>query len=511
MNSIAMVAKHDLSFLIPAQTLGDLIPSFEAAWQEEGGVCVTDASGAVLYSSLRDAQTCDVHAPIVIEREVMGQVGLCARDNQDQAARAAAFLAQSLSYLALENRRNRQLADEVLARYDELNLVYDLGALISNQGLSQDEIVRTVLIETNRILDAEAGAIFIYDDKQAELTPVSFFGQDDPAFWRGRVRELALSIMYAYETAQLLDGGRVLCAPLRHGEERLGALVLMYGDQNKTFSANDMNLLTTLTYNTALFIQAAHLYEHLRQRNLELEQALNDLKSARDELSRAQQLSLIGQTVGGLIHDMRNPLNVVMGYAGLLQEGGLSADESREYSTQIIQYVTTFSSMAQEILDYTQSNDRLEKKVVTVEDYLDFIYNLLNPPGLTRSIQISLNVDAARGSSIDIDPQRFSRVFQNLVNNAIDAIEEHGGSRVEIRAETLPDQHLRFMVLDDGPGVPQDMVEKIFEPFVTGKSHGTGLGLAIVERMIAKHGGAIHYETGPNGGACFVFTLPRAD
>jgi len=509
MNNLFAPAKIDLKDVLPATMLEHLIPPFEALFGFEGMVGVRDNQGQVYYGSASEDCVRYSYAPIVVDGQEIGTLGLCRQTSDFRTQNALDYLGRSLSAVALETWRQRKLSSEVLERYDELNLIYDMGTLISSQGLAQDEIVKAVLNETNRIVRAEAGVIYIYSSRNHELTPVSYFGRSDELFWMGRTRELAMSTLYAYETAQLSDGGKVICAPLRHGEERLGALVLMYDRQDKTFSANDVNLLTTLTYNTALFIQAAHLYDRVEQRNKELEQALKDLKSARDELSRAEQLSIIGQTVSGLIHDMRNPLNIVMGYAGLLQEGGLSEEENREYATQIIQYVNTFSSMAQEILDYTQSDDRIEMKPVAVSNYMKYIEGLLNPPGLKRSVDIVVNADAAGEYKINIDTQRFARVFQNLVNNAVDAIEEHGGSRVEVRVESVDKKWLRFIIADDGPGVPPDMVSKIFEPFVTGKAHGTGLGLAIVDRMIAIHGGSIHYEAGPTGGACFVFTLPK--
>lgn len=492
-----------LNILLPTAVLDDLIPSFEALFHLAGQVNVVDADGQVHYGPADSAR--HATAPIMVKNLEIGTVGVCAPGDY---ADALDFLARSLSWVALETLRRREMGDELLERYDELNVIYGLGTLISSQGLSQDEIVHAVLKESSRILRADAGVIYLYNDGSRQLSPVSAFGRDDAQFWLGHMRELALSTLYAYETAQLSDNGRVICAPLRHGEELLGAVVLMSARQDKVFSANDVNLLTTLSYNTALFIQAARLYDRLAQRNRELEDALAELRAAREELSRSERLSIIGQTVGGLIHDMRNPLNIVMGYAGLLQEGGLSEDESREYATQIIRYVDTFSAMAQEILDYTQSDQKINKQPVDVADYMETIRNLLSPPGLKRSIQIIVNGEAARGAVICIDAQRFGRVFQNLVNNAVDAIEEKGGTRVEITAELVSGM-VRFFVTDDGPGIPPELVPHIFEPFVTNKAHGTGLGLAIVDRMVHIHGGAIHYETAPGGGARFVFTVPR--
>lgn len=495
--------KIKLSQLLTPDILNDLIPAFESLFGLENQVNVIDSEGQFAYGTddecLRQSIT-----PIMVNDQEIGTIGVCTGGYDD----AVAFLARSLSAVALETFRRRQHGDELIARYNELNVVYGLGTLIANKGLSQDEIVDAVLHEANGILGADAGVIYVYNDQLREMHPVSYFGRDDKQFWLGHMRELALSTLYAYENAQLSDNGKVICAPLRHGDELLGAVVLISSQQEKAFSANEVNLLTTLSHNTALFIQAARLFERLELRNNELEQALGDLQTAREELSRSERLAIIGQTVGGLIHDMRNPLNIVMGYAGLLQEGGLTEEESSEYATQIIRYVDTFSAMAQEILDYTQSDQKINKKPIEVVDYMEYIRALLLPPGLKRAVNIIVNAESASGYTVCIDSQRYGRVFQNLVNNAVDAIEEHGGTTVTVTAESTNDNMIRFVVADDGPGIPEHLVSTIFEPFVTNKAHGTGLGLAIVDRMVNIHGGTIRYERAANGGASFIFTVP---
>jgi signal transduction histidine kinase len=490
--------------LITQDILDDLLPAFESLFGLEGQVIIEDGEGYVVYGATNVDCLRQSIMPIIVSEQEIGTVGVCAGGYDE----AVAFLTRALSRIALETYRRRQHGDELIARYNELNVIYGLGTLIANRGLSQDEIVDAVLHEANEILLADAGVIYVYNDQLREMHPVSYFGRDDKQFWLGHMRELALSTLYAYETAQLSDNGKVICAPLRHGEELLGAVVLMSAQKDKAFSANDVNLLTTLSHNTALFIQAARLFERLELRKNELEQALGELQAARDELSRSERLAIIGQTVGGLIHDMRNPLNIVMGYAGLLQEGGLTDEESSEYATQIIRYVDTFSAMAQEILDYTQSDQKINKKPIEVVDYLEYIRGLLLPPGLKRTVNIIVNAEAASGYTVCVDAQRYGRVFQNLVNNAVDAIEEHGGTTVMVTAEPTNDNMIRFTVADDGPGIPEHLVATIFEPFVTNKAHGTGLGLAIVDRMVNIHGGSIRYQRGDNGGASFMFTVP---
>ncbi len=500
------MVKINLNSLLPVSALDSVIPAYEASLGHTCTIAVYDADYQLVYGRDQRLDTTTA-ATIQVDHEEIGYVGVGADVPADGMA-AAEFVARVLSLLATEARRRQQLTDETLARYNELNLIYTLGTSLV-RGTPQEQIAQTVLVETNRIVNADAGVIYLWDDEGSNLVPVSYFGENcDLPFWQGRVRELALSTLYAYEEAQLFDSDKLICAPLRSDEELLGALVFLYERDEKTFKANDLHLLTTLGMNTALFIYAAHLVEKLEQRNAELETTLAELQTTRDKLSQAERMSIIGQTVGGLFHDLKNPLNIILGYAGLLQEDDISLDERQQFAGQIIKYVGTISSMAQEILDYIQGDDSVGKTLVEVSTFIEQVRDLLMPPGIERRVQIHFDTSAAQGYIINVDPRRFARVFQNLVSNAVDAIESQGGSQVTIQAQPVRGA-IQFSVTDDGPGVPPQIIDSIFEPFVTfGKQHGTGLGLAIVTRMVSIHGGQIHYEPAPGGGARFVFTVP---
>jgi signal transduction histidine kinase len=503
------VSKPNLSILLPTTVLDDLIPSFETIFGRDGAVIIYDSDEMCHYGTPIKNLTCDLWATIWVDNEVVGKVGLYIEKDDPMLTRSVQHLGITLSYMATETWRRHQLADEVLERYDELNLIYGLGMNFV-QGMAQNEILQNVLIETNRILNADSGAMYVWQADKSSLTPVSYFGEKStPDFWDGRVREVALSTLYAYEQAQLFDSDKIICAPLRYNDELLGSLVLLYEHQEKSFKANDVNLVTTLMQNTSLFIYAARLIDRLARRTVELETTLTELQTTKDKLSQAERLSIIGQTVGTLVHDMRKPLSNVMGYAGLLQEPDLTHDERFQFAGQIIKYVEAFSSMAQEILDYIAGDQKLQKAFVRVDEYMSLVADMLMPPGLERSVRIHVNAGAANGYMMNVDSQRFMRVFQNLVNNAVDAIESKGGTQVEINVVPV-DNMLRFTVTDDGPGVPPQIAATLFNPFVTmDKPNGTGLGLAIVDRMVELHGGSISYETSPGGGACFVFSVPQ--
>jgi signal transduction histidine kinase len=489
------------------KVLDRLVGKFQTFLGSATLAAVFDANGKLLYGSRTADEFVDHRLELLVNNEVVGS--LCVYTPLDsQQLVMAEMLCESLSEIAIEMWRRDQISDELLVRYDELNLVYELGTKFA-EGTTKDAIVEFVLQETKRIIKPDAGVVYLLNE-QGRLDVASDFGNKvSPDFWGGRMRELAHGALNAYEHAMLFEVDKVICAPLRFNDARLGLLMLVYDSEDKQFRASDVNLLTTLTQSTALFIYAAQLLANLTEEKATLLRTLDELQATRDRLNHAERLSLVGQTVGSLVHDMRKPLSNVMGYAGLLQEPDLTHDERFQFADQIIKYIQVFSDMAQEVLDYTSGDAAVTKTPITVGQFMSFVTDLLMPPGLERSTQLIVDVSSAGDIMINVDAQRFSRVFQNLVNNAMDAIESHGGSKVEIAVESVG-RDIRFMITDDGPGVPEKIRETLFQPFVTfGKSNGTGLGLAIVDRMVQSHGGRIHYEQSPNGGARFVFTVPR--
>ena len=214
------VNSSNLHALLPQPTLRDVIEPFERVLNMQGMIMIYDVQGSLEYGPV-SAEGPVAQAPILVDNHPIGTVSICASLDESEIQDALAHLAHVLSLLATETLRRRNIADEVLERYDELNLIYDLAGLISSHDLSTEELLRSVLAETNRILRAEAGAIYIFEEDHSELVPISFFGRrSDEQYWQGRTRELALSTLYAFDTTQLFEGGRVICAPLRYDEER---------------------------------------------------------------------------------------------------------------------------------------------------------------------------------------------------------------------------------------------------------------------------------------------------
>jgi nitrogen fixation/metabolism regulation signal transduction histidine kinase len=125
---------------------------------------------------------------------------------------------------------------------------------------------------------------------------------------------------------------------------------------------------------------------------------------------------------------------------------------------------------------------------------------------------IDIEVLAAAVPEIKADRDQIVQVLTNLLQNAMDAVKgaSVAAPRIQVLVEPCRGDQVRIAVSDNGPGVSQPVVDKLFEPYVTTKAHGTGLGLPIVQRIVLEHGGEISYGTSALGGACFTILLPKA-
>jgi len=233
------------------------------------------------------------------------------------------------------------------------------------------------------------------------------------------------------------------------------------------------------------------------------------------EVLQAERLAVVGRFARSIVHDLKNPLNIISMTAEM---GGLSAP-SPERRTQarerISQQVERISEMINEILEFTQStHSGFVLAPMRYAEYLDVVLGDLRTEAALKSAELEF-ASPAPEVSVLINPKRLRRVFQNLVHNATDAMPE--GGRIWVRCKLIePDcagkgGEIVTEVEDSGPGIAPEIADRLFEAFATfGKAHGTGLGLSICKRIVEDHQGWIRARTEPGRGAIFAFGLPVA-
>lgn len=228
------------------------------------------------------------------------------------------------------------------------------------------------------------------------------------------------------------------------------------------------------------------------------------LKETREELVRAERLSALGQAASAIVHDFRQPVTVIQGHISLLRMDLDDVDAREEDIVVIEEQISRLNTMMSEILDFARGSDAMNPTAGSVQALIDDVTGSVRP--LFSQQQIALDVVPSYPGEWILDFPRTRRVLENLVRNAAAAVGPGGSVTLKSVQEN---GHLSILVEDTGPGIPVEIRERLFEPFVThGKREGTGLGLAIVKTFTEKQGGTVTVETSDKG-TRFRLDFPR--
>jgi signal transduction histidine kinase/DNA-binding response OmpR family regulator len=268
----------------------------------------------------------------------------------------------------------------------------------------------------------------------------------------------------------------------------------------------------------ALRMARDELELRVRERTAELETAKREVEEfshsvllAKEEVERGSKFK--DQFLSTMSHELRTPLNAVLGFSDLLADEryGPLNDRQQRYVAHINTGGKHLLKLISDILDLSKieaGRMELSREDVTVASAFSEVISALYP--LAEKKSQALLQQVARNLHVHADAMRFKQVLMNLAGNAIKFTPE--GGRIELAARQVDDQ-VRVEVRDNGPGIPPEQQQRIFEAFFrlteTGSAtEGTGLGLAITSRLVELHGGKLGIESQPGAGTCFYFSLP---
>ncbi|WP_044188491.1 sensor histidine kinase [Hyalangium minutum] len=251
--------------------------------------------------------------------------------------------------------------------------------------------------------------------------------------------------------------------------------------------------------------------EREHQKTAELNRALTELKGAQEHLIRVEKLAAVGQLAAGVGHELRNPLAAVRNAHAYLCKR-LARPEPLANDARVPQFLALMDR-------------ELNSCARIISDLLDFARERpvsLQPCPLRPLVEEAVGVVPAREQvrvlnqvpeALPVpllDRDQFRQVLINLVQNAVEAIPAGRPGEVVVRADGGGAEPLRVRVVDDGGGIPPDVLPRIFEPLFTTKKEGTGLGLAIVATRVQRHGGTLQVSSEQGRGSEFVIQLPPA-
>lgn len=237
---------------------------------------------------------------------------------------------------------------------------------------------------------------------------------------------------------------------------------------------------------------------------------VTDISENEEIRIRSQQLeqrAILGEVTAVFAHEVRNPINNI--YTGLqLLSATLPADDpNQDHLTRLQNDCVRLNHLMESVLNFSR-NTQYRFEAIDLAQLLRRLLERWHPRFSRVNINPFFHVEN-NTPLVYADPRAMEQVFTNLISNATDAMSKNGGNlAVRIGPKNvLPNRpQVVVTVSDDGPGIPDEIRDRIFEPFVTTKSNGTGLGLAITKRIITAHHGSIQVSSFP-GGTMFEVTL----
>jgi signal transduction histidine kinase len=262
----------------------------------------------------------------------------------------------------------------------------------------------------------------------------------------------------------------------------------------------DLQTVLNAWHTATLRLEQTH--QSLRE---EVGRLTDELEDKNRELARKDRLADMGQVAAHVAHEVRNSLVPVTLYLSLLRRRISDDSGSLSMLDKIEAGFTALNVAINDLLHFTAERDPAFMHFI-LPDLIEEVLCSLAPQLAAQGIETSLDIPS--GQPISADREMIRRTVLNLVLNAMDAMQD-GGSLV-ITSSVSP-WGLELEIADSGPGLPEETLQRVFDPFYTTKQGGTGLGLAIVYQIAQSHGGSVTAVNCPEGGAAFTLSIPQIE
>lgn len=497
--------------------------------------------------------------PIEVSGEIIGWV---------VGGEQATLLATLLSFLAKQEAEKKVLAKELLERYQEIDLFEDISTQLTTS-LDTRQIAQLVLQELSQLIESSAGMILLLSPDATTFEIIAefgvFFDHSQPEPGKGIIGNIVKSnraeLINDVQADPRLEGQQnvsaMICVPLRAKERVLGAIAIGT-PKTDSYMAEHLKLVSIFASQTAIAIDKAMLYEQSTQAALQakaqthkLQQALHELQLAQTKLIQSEKMSSLGQLIAGVAHEINNPVNFICGnlryvaeYAQdllhllekyqkflpvappeveleldnidlefIMQDFPKLLDSMKLGTGRIVEIVQSLKNFSR--------HDEAEMKAVNIHDGIDGTLMILHhrlKAGIRRP-EIEIVKDYAKLPLIECYPGQLNQVFMNILANAIDALEEGMGNeeissptaQITIRTEIFENQWVVICIADNGSGMKEEVIHRIYDPFFTTKDvgKGTGLGMAISHQIVVdKHRGILKCRSQPGEGTEFWIQIP---
>ena len=232
---------------------------------------------------------------------------------------------------------------------------------------------------------------------------------------------------------------------------------------------------------------------------------LTELAALQQQIQLKENLAALGELSAGIAHEFKNALATISGYAQMIRAEELDGEAS-DYANKILEQTRNITHVVTEFLKYARPLD-IANEPVPLEPLVERVVSEIAAAKPATQVRAEGTFSSVAG-----DESLLRQALLNLVRNAAEACADaKAGGDVVLKGEIILADGAgaqRIAILDNGSGIGQEALGKLFRPFYTTKSEGTGLGLAVVQKIIVQHGGQVEARNRPEGGAAFTITLP---
>jgi signal transduction histidine kinase len=515
-----------------------------------------------------------ISVPMFKDNECVGAIALSRKEirlfSEKQIELVANFAKQAV--IAIENARLlnelRERTDDLSESLEQQTATSEVLEVISASSGDLAPVFQKMLENATRICGANFGTMNLYEESgfrtvalynapeayaatqlhkvihphpqsglgTIERTHQSFHIEDirtQPPYLEGNPNVRAL--------ADLAGARTLVIVPMLKEDDLIGAITI-FRQEVKPFTEKQTQLVANFASQAVIAIENARLLNELRERTTQLTQSLDDLRTAQDRLVQTEKLASLGQLTAGIAHEIKNPLNFVSNFSMLSAElidelndvlrtaalDGKTREEIDELThmlkgnlEKVVQHGRRADSIVKNMLLHSREGSGEQRPAdinALVEESLNLAYHGARAEKPGFNIMLARDLDPAAGM-VDVYPQEITRVFLNLISNGFYAAAKRKEADGDAFEPTLTaatknlGAKVQVRIRDNGTGIPQEVKERMFNPFFTTKpvGEGTGLGLSMSHDIVVKqHGGTIEVDTKPGAFTEFIITLPRA-